>query len=90
MQDVRPLPLSDARTEQNRTEQNRTRIDAIHNRVLCQKVPPLFRVDSSNVDVALMCFGQAETRLIRSSFNYLISFSNLVAGTGFEPVTFRL
>ncbi len=33
-----------------------------------------------------MCFAQAKTRLFKSGPMYLISFSNLVAGTGFEPV----
>ena len=51
---------------------------------------PAFHRDSSNVDVALMCFGQAKTRLFRSGSKYLISCNILVAGTGFEPVTFRL
>ena len=51
---------------------------------------PAFEGDSSNVDVALMCFAQAETRLFRSGSIYLISLVILVAGTGFEPVTFRL
>ena len=46
--------------------------------------------DSSNVEVALMCFAQVETRLFRSSSMYLICNKILVAGTGFEPVTFRL
>ena len=50
----------------------------------------LLQHDSSNVDVALMCFGQAKTRLFRSGSIYLISLYFLVAGTGFEPVTFRL
>ena len=45
---------------------------------------------SSNVDVALMCFAQAKTRLFKSGSKYLICLYNLVAGTGFEPVTFRL
>jgi hypothetical protein len=50
----------------------------------------IFRLDSVNVDVALMCFAEAKTRLFRSGFIYLISNDFLVAGTGFEPVTFRL
>ena len=51
---------------------------------------PAIQGDSSNVDVALRCFGQAKTRLFRSGSIYLILLLDLVAGTGFEPVTFRL
>ncbi len=50
----------------------------------------LFHRVSLYVDVALMCFGQAKTRLFKSGSIYLISLLFLVAGTGFEPVTFRL
>ena len=50
----------------------------------------LLRGDSSNVDVALMCFAQAETRLFKSGSKYLICLLVLVAGVGFEPTTFRL
>ena len=46
--------------------------------------------DSSNVDVALMCFANAKARLIRSGFKRLILCIILVAGVGFEPTTFRL
>jgi hypothetical protein len=49
-----------------------------------------FTHDSSNVDMALTQNAQAKTRLFRSGSIYLISCNNLVAGTGFEPVTFRL
>ena len=50
----------------------------------------LFRGDSSNVEVAFRCFGQAKTRLFLLGSKVLITLYNLVAGTGFEPVTFRL
>ena len=49
-----------------------------------------FQGDSSNVDKALTRIAQAETRLFKSGSIYLISLVILVAGTGFEPVTFRL
>jgi hypothetical protein len=49
-----------------------------------------FTRDYSNVDMALTQNAQAKTRLFRSGSIYLISFNILVAGTGFEPVTFRL
>ena len=52
---------------------------------------PLFQGgDSLNVDKALTRIRQAKARLIRSGFKHLIFFSNLVAGVGFEPATFRL
>ena len=44
---------------------------------------PAFQGDSSNVDVALMCFGQAKTRLFRSGSIYLICLLDLVAGAGY-------
>jgi hypothetical protein len=47
-------------------------------------------VDSQNVDMALTWNATHKTRLLKSGSIYLISFMNLVAGTGFEPVTFRL
>ena len=50
----------------------------------------IFRGDSSNVDMALTQNAQAKTRLFRSGSIYLICLLDLVAGTGFEPVTFRL
>ncbi len=49
-----------------------------------------FQGDSSNVEVALMCFAQTKTRLFRSDSKSLLYNGILVAGTGFEPVTFRL
>ena len=49
-----------------------------------------FKRDSSNVDMALTQNAQAKTRLFKSGSIYLISLLDLVAGTGFEPVTFRL
>ena len=49
-----------------------------------------FTRDSSNVDMALTQNAQAKTRLFKSGYIYLISLIILVAGTGFEPVTFRL
>ena len=52
--------------------------------------PTLFQRDSSNVEVALRYFGQTKTRLFKSDYNCLIYLYILVAGTGFEPVTFRL
>ena len=55
-----------------------------------RKRPSLCRGDSSNVEVALRCFAQAKTRLFRSGSMSLIYLLFLVAGTGFEPVTFRL
>ena len=51
---------------------------------------PAFEGDSVNVDVALMCFGQAKTRLFGSGSIYLIYLLDLVAGAGFEPAAFRL
>ena len=51
---------------------------------------PAFEGDSSNVEVALMCFAQTETRLFRSCSIYLITRNISVAGTGFEPAAFRL
>ena len=59
-------------------------------------VPPdykktaLFAGRSSNVDMALTQNAQAKTRLFKSGSKYLITLLFLVAGTGFEPVTFRL
>ena len=50
----------------------------------------LLRGDSQNVDTALTRNGQAKTRLFMSCSIYLICLVFLVAGTGFEPVTFRL
>ena len=47
-------------------------------------------VDSQNVDMALTWNATHKTRLFRSGSKYLISCNFLVAGTGFEPVTFRL
>ena len=52
--------------------------------------PALLRGDSQNVDTALTQNGQAKTRLFKSGYIYLISLVFLVAGTGFEPVTFKL
>ena len=49
-----------------------------------------FTHDSSNVDMALTQNAEAKTRLFRSGSIYLICLVILVAGTGFEPVTFRL
>ena len=49
-----------------------------------------FKRDSSNVDMALTQNAQAKTRLFKSGSIYLILLDFLVAGTGFEPVTFRL
>ena len=49
-----------------------------------------FKRDSSNVDLALTRFAIAYTQAKRSTFKPLILLGNLVAGTGFEPVTFRL
>ena len=49
-----------------------------------------FQRDTSNVDMALTQNAQAKTRLFKSGSIYLISLLDLVAGTGFEPVTFRL
>ena len=54
------------------------------------KKAPAFQGDSSNVDVALTCFAIVHTQARRSTFKYLLCLRNLVAGTGFEPVTFRL
>ena len=53
-------------------------------------LPQRFQRDSSNVDMALTQNAQAKIRLFRSGSIYLILLLNLVAGTGFEPVTFRL
>ena len=50
----------------------------------------IFRGDSSNVDMALTQNAQAKTRLFESGSMSLICNVVLVAGTGFEPVTFRL
>jgi hypothetical protein len=58
--------------------------------VIRTQTAPLFRGDSSNVDKALTRIAQAKTRLFKSGSMHLISFKILVAGTGFEPVTFRL
>ena len=49
-----------------------------------------FTRDSSNVDMALTQHAQAKPRLFKSGSIYLISLLDFVAGTGFEPVTFRL
>ena len=49
-----------------------------------------FTRDSSNVDMALTQNAQAKTRLFRSGSMSLLLREDLVAGTGFEPVTFRL
>ena len=46
--------------------------------------------DSSNVDLALTRFARGHTQVKRSGFKYLFCLGYLVAGTGFEPVTFRL
>ena len=45
---------------------------------------------SSNVDMVLTQNAQAKTRLFKSGSIYLIFNVDLVSGTGFEPVTFRL
>jgi hypothetical protein len=55
-----------------------------------RKNPPGFHGDSSNVDVALTRFAITHTQAKRSTFNSLVLLNILVAGTGFEPVTFRL
>ncbi len=47
-------------------------------------------VDSQNVDMALTWNATHKTRLFRSGSKYLMYCNFLVAGTGFEPVTFRL
>ena len=46
--------------------------------------------DSQIVDMALTQNANDKTRLFRSGSIYLILRNILVAGTGFEPVTFRL
>jgi hypothetical protein len=46
--------------------------------------------DSKNVDQALTRIETQETRRFTSGSNLLIYLEDLVAGTGFEPVTFRL
>ncbi len=45
---------------------------------------------SSNVDQVLTRIRNAKSRRNPSGFKHLILFMILVAGTGFEPVTFRL
>jgi hypothetical protein len=49
-----------------------------------------FQGDWSNVDQVLTRIPKAKTRRFASGSNMLISLWILVAGTGFEPVTFRL
>ena len=49
-----------------------------------------FQGGSSNVDQVLTRIPKTETRRFASDSNVLIYVSILVAGTGFEPVTFRL
>ena len=46
--------------------------------------------DYGNVDQVLTRIGTGYTQAKRSEFKPLICLINLVAGTGFEPVTFRL
>ena len=55
----------------------------------CKK-PPLFRGDSSNVEVALRCFALCYTQVFLSDSNHLERLDILVAGAGFEPAAFRL
>ena len=50
----------------------------------------MFGGDSQNVDQVLTRISNDKTRLFRSDSNHLISLVFLVAGAGFEPVTFRL
>ena len=50
----------------------------------------LLRGDSSNVDLALTRFCTSYTQVFLSDSNHLKRLVYLVAGTGFEPVTFRL
>ena len=69
---------------------NRPAIGALVASVSHTQKAPLFLEDSSNVEVALMCFGHAKAQPIKSGYKLLIIFNKLVAGVGFEPTTFRL
>ena len=52
---------------------------------------PLFSGGGSpNVQVAMRCFAHCYTQVFLSDYNHLERLDFLVAGTGFEPVTFRL
>ena len=55
-----------------------------------RKKPSEFQGDSSNVDLALTRFCTSYTQVFLSDSNHLKRLDILVAGTGFEPVTFRL
>jgi hypothetical protein len=48
------------------------------------------QMDCVNVDQALTRIGTRKTRRFASGSKPLIYLEDLVAGTGFEPVTFRL
>jgi hypothetical protein len=56
----------------------------------CHLIHAIGTCDSANVDMALTWNATQETRRFASGSRYLIYFMDLVAGTGFEPVTFRL
>ena len=58
--------------------------------MLESKKVPWEQGDSSNVDSALTRFCAGHTQVFLSDSNHLLWLAFLVAGTGFEPVTFRL